>query len=222
MSSAPTRAQLNFRLLRTVRDLALEGLTAEELAATQALHRQWLAGAPAGQRTMIWSRTFANIWTTTSRPFERPWRAGTASTLAELTLILSQFWQFVDGQGPGLRWIGRGVGCRRAQRRGTGASAGPAGRPRAASRSGSCAGRHRAGHLDSRGDRRSAPAVTALSVRAWELYAQGRGDEASAACRSRGGCRQKWGGGSVGHGVGHGGPDPRRQRTIRRGDHGHR
>ena len=41
-------SRLNFRLLRTVRDLAAEGLDQPELAATQALHRRWHADLSRG------------------------------------------------------------------------------------------------------------------------------------------------------------------------------
>jgi predicted ATPase/DNA-binding SARP family transcriptional activator len=104
-------SRLQFRLLRTVRDLALESLDADdpgraELAATRALHRRWHAGRwRAGGDDLVEDvREHVDDYL---EALHSSLMSRDATTLADLTLTLAQFWQFVGGQGVGLQWIGR-------------------------------------------------------------------------------------------------------------------
>ncbi len=99
-------SRLHFRLLRTVRDLASEGLVADELAATQALHRRWHAGRwrVASVDLVEDVRDRADDYLEALRT---ALEARDATTLADIALTLTQFWQFTGGQAVGLRWIGR-------------------------------------------------------------------------------------------------------------------
>ena len=171
-------SRLHFRVLRTVRDLALEGLGTEELAATQALHRRWHAGRWRGASVdlVVDVRDRVDDYLEALRT---ALESRDATTLADLTLTLTRFWQFAGGQAVGLRWIGRvldsGV-----------LSTGE--RARVLAQRAALALHHDAAIvladteaaipvLEATGD--TAPTVTALSVRAWELYAQGREDDAA-------------------------------------------
>ena len=82
------------------------GSDPDELAATQALHRLCLAGRRQVDSVDLVENVRGRL-DDYLEALRTALASRDASTLADLTFILSQFWQFVDGQGPGLRWIGR-------------------------------------------------------------------------------------------------------------------
>jgi len=170
-------SRLTFRLLRTVRELALEDMQPDELAATQALHRRW----------------HADLWRSTGDELIPDVRAhlddyldalrsalanDDAATLADLTVTLTEFWRFAGGQATGLRWIGTVLDSN---------ILGAADRARVMAQRAALALNHdpqlvladtaaAIPLLESTGH--SAFTVTAVSVRALELLAQGRLTEA--------------------------------------------
>lgn len=172
-------AGLHFRLLRTVRDLVLEELDPDELAAAQALHRRWHADA---------GRVYAEDRVDDVREhlddyleaLRTALAARDAATLADITLTLARFWQFVGGQAVGLRWIGAVLDSD---------ILGPQDRARVLAQRAALALNHdptivladtaaAIPLLESTGQ--TAHTVTAVSVRALELLAQGRLSEATA------------------------------------------
>ncbi len=170
--------RLNFRLLRTVRDLAAEGLDQAELAAAQALHRRWHVGLARGSSVDLIAAVRENL-----DDYLEALRTAVDSrdttTLADLTLTLIKFWQVAGGRGVGLRWIGRVLDSDVL-------SADE--RARVLTQRAALALHHDPAIvladteaaipvLEARGD--LPPTVTALSVRAWELYAQGLQDAAA-------------------------------------------
>lgn len=98
-------ARLDFRLLRTVRDQVLAELGPEELAIAQALHRRWHVdcGRAYGEDPVEDVREHLDDYLDALRS---ALQSRDDATLADLTLILARFWQFVGGQAVGLRWIG--------------------------------------------------------------------------------------------------------------------
>ena len=102
-------AGLAFRLLRTVRDLALEELEAAgDLAATRARHAGWFAGlwrdAPLSDELVEHvGRTYDDHL----EALHHLLAAGDADAAADVGLALGRRWLFVEAAGPGLRWTGR-------------------------------------------------------------------------------------------------------------------
>ena len=95
------------RLLRTVRDLALEGLAAEgELAATRARHRRWYAdrwrGAPRSDALLLDIReNYADFVEALRTSLED----ADADAVADLSIGLARFWAFTEMVASGLRWL---------------------------------------------------------------------------------------------------------------------
>jgi DNA-binding SARP family transcriptional activator/predicted ATPase len=176
-------SRLHFRLLRTVRDLALEGLGTEELAAAQALHRRWHAGRWRGGSVDLVVDVRERI-DDYLEALRTALESRDATTLADLTLTLTQFWQFTGGQAVGLRWIARVLDSDVL-------SSGE--RARVQAQRAALALHHDPAIvladtalaipvLEAAGETQSAVTalVTALSVRAFELYAQGNSAAAGA------------------------------------------
>ena len=109
-------AGLAFRLLRTVRDLALEELEAAgDLAATRARHAGWFAGlwrdAPLSDELVEHvGRTYDDHL----GALEHLLAAGDPDAAADVGLALGRRWLFVEAAGPGLRWTGPAAGRGRA------------------------------------------------------------------------------------------------------------
>ena len=171
-------SRLTFRLLRTVRDLAAEGFEADELATTQALHRRWHAGRWRGTSVDLVVDVRERI-DDYLEALRTALESRDTTTLADLTLTMAQFWQVVGGQAVGLRWIGRVLDSDVL-------TAGE--RARVQAERAALALHHDSvlvladtaaaiPVLEATGD--TSPTVTAMSVRAWELYAQGREDDAA-------------------------------------------
>ena len=101
-----TATSLSFRMLRTVRDLALEELAAcgeEELCATR--HRRWFAGvwrdAPLSDALVEHvGRTYDDHLEALTGAL----RVGDDPAAADLTTTLSRRWQLVETMAPGLHW----------------------------------------------------------------------------------------------------------------------
>ena len=99
---------LRVRLLRTVRDLALEGL--EEtgaLAATRARHRRWYAdrwrGAPRSDELLLdVHASYADFVEALRTALEDD----DQDTVADLAIALARFWAYTDMVGTGVRWLG--------------------------------------------------------------------------------------------------------------------
>ena len=171
-------SRLTFRLLRTVRELALEDMEPDELAATRALHRRWHAD--------LWRSTGSELIPDVRAHLDDYLDAlrsalanDDAATLADLTVTLTEFWRFAGGQATGLRWIGTVLDSD---------ILGTADRARVLAQRAALALNHDPALvladtaaaiplLESTGH--SAFTVTAVSVRALELLAQGRLTEAT-------------------------------------------
>ncbi|MGD9960992.1 BTAD domain-containing putative transcriptional regulator [Nocardioides sp.] len=100
---------LTWRLLRTVRDLALEGLSAgPDLAATRARHREWHAsrwrGALRNDRLLTDLRRHHDDYLAALKD---ALDTRDAHTTGDLVLTLGRWWLFTDSIGPGLRWTER-------------------------------------------------------------------------------------------------------------------
>jgi hypothetical protein len=99
-------SRLHFRMLRTVRDLASEGLRTNELADTQALHRRWFAG-----RRRQASVDLVDDVRDNPDDYLEALRTALDSrddgTLTDLTLAMAEYWRHTGGQVVGLKWIGR-------------------------------------------------------------------------------------------------------------------
>ena len=176
-------SRLHFRLLRTVRDLALEELGSEELAATQFLHRRWHAARWRGSSVDVVVDVRDRI-DDYLEALRTALDSRDATTLADLTLTLTEFWQFTGGQAAGLRWIARVLDSDVL-------SSGD--RARVQAQRAALALHHDAPLvltdtavaipvLEAAAETASSVTalVTALSVRAFELYAQGLSAEAGA------------------------------------------
>ena len=172
-------SQLNFRLLRTVRDLALEDLGPDELAVTRALHRRWHAGRwrAGGDDLVDDVREHLDDYVEALRS---SLESRDTSTLADITLTLAQFWQFVGGQTVGLPWIARVLASDILD---------PAERAWVLAQRAALALHHDPALVLAdtaaaipllESTERTAHTVTAISVRAMELLAQGRRSEAVA------------------------------------------
>ena len=98
-------SRINFRLLRTVRELAGEGLDPQQRLLAQALHRRWHAGLwrSGGDNLVDDVRAHLDDYLEALRSAVD---SRDVTTLADLTITLSRFWQVVGGQATGLRWIG--------------------------------------------------------------------------------------------------------------------
>jgi predicted ATPase/DNA-binding winged helix-turn-helix (wHTH) protein len=100
---------LRMRLLRTVRDLALEGLEETgELAEARARHRRWYAdrwrGAPRSDDLIADVRESYDDYVEALRTaLEDRDRSATAA----LTIAVGRLWLFTDLIGPGKRWLDR-------------------------------------------------------------------------------------------------------------------
>ena len=101
-----TATTLSFRMLRTVRDLALEELSASgEVPLTRSRHRRWFAGiwrdAPLSDALVEHvGRTYDDHLEALAMALE----VGDDPAAADLTTTLSRRWQFVETPGPGLHW----------------------------------------------------------------------------------------------------------------------
>ena len=101
-----TSSTLSFRMLRTVRDLALEELAeAGEEADTRARHLRWFAGlwrdAPLSDALIEQvSRTYDDHLEALRHALEH----GNDPAAADLTITLSRRWIFAETPGAGLRW----------------------------------------------------------------------------------------------------------------------
>ena len=100
---------LDLRLLRTVRDMALDGLAESgELAATRVRHRRWYAARWRGAlRSDALLLDVRDHYVDHLEALRSALEDRDAGTVADLTLALSRLWLFTDLLGPGLRWIGR-------------------------------------------------------------------------------------------------------------------
>ena len=104
-----TEAGVAFRMLRTVRDLALEELAAfGALDVTRARHAEWFAGlwrdAPLSDELVEHvGRTYDDHLEALGFLLE----AGQIDSAVDVALALSRRWLFVESVGPGLTWTGR-------------------------------------------------------------------------------------------------------------------
>ena len=104
-----TDAGVAFRMLRTVRDLALEELAASgALDVTRARHAEWFAGlwrdAPLSDELVEHvGRTYDDHLEALGFLLE----AGQIDSAVDVALALSRRWLFVESVGPGLTWTGR-------------------------------------------------------------------------------------------------------------------
>ena len=101
--------ELVWRLLRPVRDLALEGLEETgELRAARTRHRHWYA---ARWRGALRSDGLINDVRRHYDDYMEALRGALterdSSAVADLVLTLGRLWLFTDALGPGLRWFGR-------------------------------------------------------------------------------------------------------------------
>lgn len=104
---------LRARLLRTVRDLALEQLAAVgELDATRRRHREWFAArwrsAPLHDDLVDDVRAGYDDYVEALR---QAMAAGDATGTAELTITLGRWWLFTESFGAGRRWLSRVLDC---------------------------------------------------------------------------------------------------------------
>ena len=103
-----TATTLSFRMLRTVRDLALEELAASgEVPLTRSRHRRWFAGiwrdAPLSDALVEHvARTYDDHLEALAMALE----VGDDPAAADLTTTLARRWQLVETMGPGLHWTG--------------------------------------------------------------------------------------------------------------------
>jgi predicted ATPase len=100
---------LDLRLLRTVRDLALDGLVeAGGLAAARARHRRWYAARWRGAlRSDALLLDVRDHYVDHLEALRSALEDRDPGTVADLTVALARLWLFTDMLGPGLRWIAR-------------------------------------------------------------------------------------------------------------------
>lgn len=97
------------RLLRTVRDLAVEQLTAHgELDRTRRRHRQWYAarwrGQPPQDELVV---EVADSYDDYIEALRRALDARDAASVAALAITLGHRWHFDEAAGVGIRWLDR-------------------------------------------------------------------------------------------------------------------
>lgn len=103
------RGDVQFRMLRTVRDVALSELGATgELAATRARHREWFAqrwrGAMRRDDLLLDVRRHHDDMVEALRTGLED---GDAATVTDLVIALNRFWIFVESGTPARRWTRR-------------------------------------------------------------------------------------------------------------------
>ena len=100
---------LDLRLLRTVRDLALDGLAATGgLAAARARHRRWYAARWRGAlRSDALLLDVRDHYVDHLEALRSALEDRDAGAVADLTVALGRLWLFSDMLGPGQRWFGR-------------------------------------------------------------------------------------------------------------------
>src|SRR6478752_6721337 len=169
--------QATGRSLSELAELALEDMEPDELAATRVLHRRWHADRWRSTGSELIPDVRAHL-----DDYLDALRSALADdddvALADLTVTLTEFWRFAGGQATGLRWIGTVLDSD---------ILGTADRARVMAQRAALALNHDPALvladtaaaiplLESTGH--SAFTVTAVSVRALELLAQGRLTEA--------------------------------------------
>ncbi len=103
--------ELRFRMLRTVRELALESLAADGSAtATAARHRRWFAERWAGeQRSDELIEAVRSQYGDYVEALRSALEACDGASAADIVMALTRYWLFGSWNGPGLRWSTRTI-----------------------------------------------------------------------------------------------------------------
>jgi hypothetical protein len=106
-------SELSYRLLRPVRDVALERLhAAGEVADTRRRHRRWHADRWRGAlRSDALLRDVRAHYADYLDALRSAHEAADHEQVTTLSLTLGRLWTFADMSGPGLRWYGRAIDC---------------------------------------------------------------------------------------------------------------